>query len=86
LRSGGKTWDDDEGSIMYGAGVDWTLIAPNWAVSADRWLVINVWKSSTCRWNTMKESCDMGAVGDMLVAAAALEVAGMGSVARGTEG
>jgi hypothetical protein len=34
----------------------------------------------------MKESCDMGAVGDMLVAAAALEVAGMGSVARGTEG
>ena len=34
----------------------------------------------------MKESCDTGAAGDVLVAAAALEVTGMGLVAGGTEG
>ena len=48
--------------------------------------MINVWESNTCCWNTMKESCDTGAAGDVLVAAAALEVTGMGLVAGGTEG
>jgi hypothetical protein len=34
----------------------------------------------------MKESCDTGVVGDVLVAAAAPEVAGMGPVVGGTKG
>jgi hypothetical protein len=34
----------------------------------------------------MKESCDMGAVGDVLVVSVALEVAEMWHVAGGTEG
>jgi hypothetical protein len=67
------------------AGMSWTSIAPNRAVSADRWLRINVWESCTCRWNAMKESCYTGAVGDVPVVAAASEVAGMGIVAEGTD-
>ena len=57
---------------------NWTSIVSNQVVSADRWFMINVWESYTCRWNTMKESYDTGAVGDVLVVATALEVAWMG--------
>jgi hypothetical protein len=36
-------WDHNEGSITDKAGADWTSIAPNRVVNADRWLMINIW-------------------------------------------
>jgi hypothetical protein len=48
--------------------------------------VVDDQRLGVLHWNAMKESCDKGAVGDVLVAAAASEVTGMELVAGGTEG
>lgn len=85
LRSVGEDVNDDEGSNTDEADAKWTSIASNWAVNANRWLMINIWESCAYRWNAMKESCNTGASSDVLVAAAATEVTGMGPFAGGTE-
>jgi hypothetical protein len=86
LRSVGEDVDDDEGSNTDEADAKWTLISYNRVVNANRWLLINIRESCACRWNAMKESCNTGAAGDVLVAAAATEVTGMGPFTGGTEG